>query len=162
MTSLQPIPLAKPETKKGIKPRRSQAFTSNKSDDVAWERLEKRLGSDGYPGQTMSDFTGNQDTKSIKGSFVCVVGGTVVVASHVSEPVFIAFEWHNTLQIPLPINNLFLECEVDGKKMDRALWPLQSGAEPPAKLQGPDFDVEVLPDSSLDSNERRIASLCFC
>ena len=45
--------------------------------------------------------------------------------------------------------------------MDKSLWPLSPGSEPPNKLEHSDFDVEVLADVALDSNERKIVQFLF-
>ena len=74
------------------------------------------------------------------------------------EPVYLAFDWQNVLQVPLAISNIFLECETDATKMDKSVWPLLGGYEPPEKLETCDFDVEVLSDMALDANERRRVS----
>jgi hypothetical protein len=73
----------------------------------------------------------------------------------------VSFEWHNILNVPVPVNCLFLECETESSKMDKSLWPLSPGSEPPNKLEHPDFDVEVLADVALDANERKIVGIPF-
>lgn len=71
------------------------------------------------------------------------------------EPVYFTFEWANTLNVPLPINNIFLECEMAGKGIDQASWPLNPAAVSTNKLECPYFQVEVMLDSSLDASESR-------
>jgi hypothetical protein len=69
------MPGNKPELKHLIS-KRSQFFGTVQHDKHEWERLQKRLLTEGYPNIPLSDFTiSNQEVKSAKGRFVGVVGG---------------------------------------------------------------------------------------
>ncbi len=164
MLSLRPIDLSK-KSKKNLKSPLIPEAVSNDDDESQWEKLERRMNRDHYPTLTLSDFsTATQAVRLTKGRFVCVIGGMInwvrefaspYFFNTVTEPVHLVFDWRNVLQVPLPINNIFLECETDSSKMDKSLWPLSGGLEPPERLETADFDVEVLPDLALDANERR-------
>ena len=65
-------------------------------------------------------------------------------------------EWKNILNVPLPINNLFLECEIDGHSIDRSLWPLSPYALPVTLLECSAFEVDIVSDCSLDALESRM------
>jgi hypothetical protein len=153
LIGLHSIPGTKPELKHLIS-KRSQFFGSVQHDKHEWEKLQKRLLKEGYPNVPLSDFNiSNQEGKSTGGKFVGVVGGIVIF--FILEPVYFTFEWTNVLKVPLPINNIFLECEMDGKGVDQSLWPLNPAANSTNKLESSCFAVEVLMDSSLDASESR-------
>ncbi|KAJ3312147.1 Trafficking protein particle complex 8 [Boothiomyces sp. JEL0838] len=76
----------------------------------------------------------------------------------VGEPVHITFLWSNPLQVPIPINNVFLECSYEDSEAPPSLHILAS-PEPSTKAVFEKFDIEVLPDFALDSNDKRLVHL---
>ncbi|KAJ1345343.1 hypothetical protein BSLG_000856 [Batrachochytrium salamandrivorans] len=73
----------------------------------------------------------------------------------VGEPVIVCFQWMNPLQVPIPVNNLFLECSFDGNAETVTELNIPPDGDVPALIEMPEFDVQVLHDVSLDASERR-------
>lgn len=68
------------------------------------------------------------------------------------ETVHVSFTWENELEVPLPINNVFLECSFNGISVNHTFV---KGEELPSILEYPDFSIQVIGDVSLDANEKR-------
>jgi len=82
--------------------------------------------------------------KKMDQSAVCAVGETLVISILMENP----------LRVPLPVNNVFLELEFNGKHLMRQLV-LDASKELPPLLEFPELNVQVLPDVSLDSLETK-------
>jgi hypothetical protein len=56
--------------------KRMSLFRSDSEDQATWNRLEKILTSDGYPGYTLGKFSSaSQPVKDFRGSFDAILGG---------------------------------------------------------------------------------------
>jgi hypothetical protein len=65
--------------------------------------------------------------------------------------------WENVLEVPLPINNIFLEVELNGKGLVNQLDT--SGHTDSSIMEYDDYTIFVLSDMSLDAIEKRSISL---
>lgn len=70
------------------------------------------------------------------------------------EPVFVSFEWSNPMQVPIPVNNVYLKCSFDDEPVPNSEAFL-NGSAPVSRIEHEHFDVEVLSDAALDSNEKK-------
>jgi hypothetical protein len=66
--------------------------------------------------------------------------------------------WENVLEVPLPINNIFLEVELNGKPLVNQL-DIAPNNEAPSVMEYDDYTIFVLSDMSLDAHEKRSISL---
>lgn len=62
------------------------------------------------------------------------------------------------MQVPIPINNVYLECAF-GESPSPKTEIYLSGSIPPARAEHEDFDIEILADAALDSNEKKFLRL---
>jgi trafficking protein particle complex subunit 8 len=118
---------------------KTEEITNDES--AKWAKLEKEaVTSYNLLNKTKSKIIPASSKKDY--TCICAVGETI----HVS------FKWENMLEVPLPINNIFLDCEFDGKHVSHEI---SKGEEVPSRLEFPEFDIQVLADTSLDANEKR-------
>jgi hypothetical protein len=74
----------------------------------------------------------------------------------VGEPLRLKFEWSNPMQVPIPVNNIFLECLFNDEPITIPDW---GDSEPPSWIETPQLKMELLADVALDSNERKTVSI---
>lgn len=72
----------------------------------------------------------------------------------VGEAFYISFEWHNPMHVPLPVNNVYLECSFGDLSPPSTEQFLRNG-NTSNRVEHEHFGIEVLADMALDSNERR-------
>lgn len=70
------------------------------------------------------------------------------------ETVHISFTWENILSVPVPINNVFLEC-----KFGDQIIQLPANYDDQLMLKLEHLDMQMLPDVSLDANQKLLISL---
>ncbi|KAJ3344553.1 Trafficking protein particle complex 8, partial [Kappamyces sp. JEL0680] len=123
----------------------SRSHSSSHADaelaGASWEDLEQeafRL----LPKSNLSSL------KKEEASLECAVG----------EPVFVSFEWLNPMQVPIPVNNVYLECAF-GDEAPPSSGAHLNHASPRSRIEHPHFDIEVLADTALDSNEKKVVTL---
>ena len=142
--SLQPIPVKKSFDSLKEKSKTPIQLQDSNLNIKKWEKLEKQLHSIGYSSLILGDFTsGIQPLFNLKGPISCVE----------REPVFISFEWYNSLNIPLPLNCIYLQVESNHKINTNLLNSSSSS------IIGPDFDLSVIPDVALDPHQRKLIQL---
>ena len=77
----------------------------------------------------------------------------------VGEPIWISFKWYNPLQVPIPANNVYLECVFGDQESQDTDKPMEDLSSTSNRIECADFDLEVLPDVSLDASEKRLVQL---
>ncbi|KAJ2997083.1 hypothetical protein HDV02_005897 [Globomyces sp. JEL0801] len=119
-------------------------------ENLIWESMERDIlnsftvSSSKYVPKSML----NRGIEKSKSSGIeCAVG----------EPAHITFEWSNPMQVPIPVNNIHLECTFNDEPPPKSEpW---STNEIITKMEYPHFDIEVLPDIALDASEKKIVHL---
>eukprot|EP00842_Homolaphlyctis_polyrhiza_P000472 jgi/Hompol1/1425/HPOL_001386-RA len=129
-------------------------IVSEADDDAVWESLERELiefvGNDGSLTPT------RRNKQTMHPAAAMLLNNTdASTTTAVGEPVTVVFQWQNTMQVPVPINNIFLECVYGDNLEIETQLHMDSDSEVPAVIDRNEFSVEVLPDVSLDSNEKR-------
>jgi tetratricopeptide (TPR) repeat protein len=76
--------------------------------------------------------------------------------SAVGEPIHFQFEWSNPLQVPIPVNNIYLDCLFNEQLV---VFPAWGESEPPSWLVTDQLEMEVLTDMALDANEKKVVSI---
>lgn len=117
------------------------------SDDAKkWEKMEK----ESLKAYNLSNKSEGMLHTSLKKDYSC--------SCAVGETITVSFMWENALEVPLPINNIYLDCEFNGKAV--AVNHLNSNiGEIPSVFEYTDINIHVVSDMSLDANEKKQLSL---
>ncbi|KAJ3268862.1 Trafficking protein particle complex 8 [Terramyces sp. JEL0728] len=117
-----------------------------------WGEMEKDLMD--YLVDTKSKYASKIKPSRTKGDEKSVLLTECAVGEHIH----VSFLWMNPMQVPIPINNIFLECSYENENAPPSLDILAS-PEPSTKVSFDKFDIEVLPDLALDSSDKRLVHL---
>ncbi|KAI8920698.1 ER-golgi trafficking TRAPP I complex 85 kDa subunit-domain-containing protein [Entophlyctis helioformis] len=131
-------------------------------DEAIWEAMEKDLldfAASGGDAAAVASAASKRKTPF--GQTVAVPQVTTLneTTTAVGEPVTVNFQWQNPLQVPVPANNLYLECAFGDAPESVTDLQVSPDSDVPSKIERPEFDVEVLHDVSLDANEKRKVQL---
>nr|KAJ3420223.1 Trafficking protein particle complex 8 [Polyrhizophydium stewartii] len=134
-------------------------------DDGAWELLEQQLlefvAQSGSSAPAGSGAAGSTRRKQpLPGNVTLVqTSPDASTSTAVGEPVTVSFQWQNPLQVPIPTNNVFLECTFGDQPETHTELQILPNGDVPSRIARPEFELEVLHDVSLDSGEKRQVNL---
>ncbi|KAJ3018711.1 Trafficking protein particle complex 8, partial [Thoreauomyces humboldtii] len=112
------------------------------SSDEVWDQMETELFREGYAKAGSRALPG---TISNRGKTSCAVG----------EPVFVTFEVENPMNVPIQINNVFLECSFGKADPPKSTLKWSADTRSPDRIEHPEFDLENVSEIALDDKERR-------
>ncbi|KNC98240.1 uncharacterized protein SPPG_06640 [Spizellomyces punctatus DAOM BR117] len=115
------------------------------NSDEAWDTMENELFEEGYSKVGPRAFR----TANNRGKTTCAVG----------EPVFVAFEIHNPMNIPVQINNVSLQCAYRDKPPAPIDLTWNADTQAPETIELEEFDVQNTSEIELDGNERKRVQL---
>ncbi|KAJ3290281.1 Trafficking protein particle complex 8 [Borealophlyctis nickersoniae] len=123
--------------------------------DDEWETMERDLFEEGYtrtPSLGRKFYAGYKAPMSggkDAGKTTCAVG----------EPVFVSFEMHNPMQVPIQAHNLFLECAFGTNPPARANLMYNPDVSPPERVEYAEFDAEVVGEVALEPGDTAVIQL---
>ncbi|KAL5034933.1 hypothetical protein RTP6_002703 [Batrachochytrium dendrobatidis] len=127
-----------------------------KDDGLIWTSLEEKLVEFVTEGTPSSSATFRR--RPPLGQPVTVLPANSDQAqtiTAVDEPVTVSFQWVNPLQVPIPVNNIYLECVFSGCSETKTELVIPSTGDVPSRIELPQYDIQVLHDVSLDAGEKR-------
>ncbi|KAJ3156284.1 Trafficking protein particle complex 8 [Geranomyces michiganensis] len=112
------------------------------SSDETWDKMETELFQESY---AKTGSKALSPTLANRGKTTCAVG----------EPVFVTFEVENPMNVPIQINNVFLECAYgkDPPPQTDLKWSAETTS--PEKVEHTQFDVENVSEIALNDREKR-------
>ncbi|KAI8919197.1 ER-golgi trafficking TRAPP I complex 85 kDa subunit-domain-containing protein [Powellomyces hirtus] len=114
--------------------------------DEIWDTMETELFQEGF---AKSGSRALSASLSSRGETSCAVG----------EPVFVTFEVENPMNIPIQINNVFLECSFGKDPPPKTDMKWSAETTSPGKVEFAQFDVENVSEIALDDKEKRKVQL---
>jgi tetratricopeptide (TPR) repeat protein len=120
---------------------------SHSDQSLIWQEMEQDL----LEFVTSSKYEGNKAIYKASTS-----QATTNHESAVGEPIHFQFEWSNPLQVPIPVNNIYLDCTFNEQLVTFPPW---GEREPPSLLVTDQLEMEVLTDMALDANEKKLVSI---
>ncbi|TPX70879.1 hypothetical protein SpCBS45565_g01477 [Spizellomyces sp. 'palustris'] len=115
------------------------------NSDETWDTMENELFEEGYSKVGPRVFR----TANNRGKTTCAVG----------EPVFVAFDIHNPMNIPVQINNVSLQCTYTDKPPAPIDLTWNADTHAPETIELEEFDVQNTSEIELEGNERKRVQL---